>query len=128
MTTVINQKLLEKSEIFKIKDFSSIDIDYSWSFSDKTIKDTAYITHNYYTYPAKFIPQLVSRLINTYTNKYDIVVDPFMGSGTTIVESLINNRYAFGVDINEIAYLISKVKTTPIELKNLKILFLITKE
>ena len=120
MTTVINQKLLEKRKIFKIKDFSSIDIDYSWSFSDKTIKDTAYITHNYYTYPAKFIPQLVSRLINTYTNKYDIVVDSFMGSGTTIVESLINNRYAFGVDINEIAYLISKVKTTPIDIKLLE--------
>lgn len=117
MITAINQNLLKNNKIFKIKDFSSIDIDYSWSFSDKTIKDTAYITHNYYTYPAKFIPQLVSRLINTYTNKYDIVVDPFMGSGTAIVESLINNRYAFGVDINEIAYLISKVKTTPIDIK-----------
>ena len=101
MTTVINQKLLEKSEIFKIKDFSSIDIDYSWSFSDKTIKDTAYITHNYYTYPAKFIPQLVSRLINTYTNKYDIVVDPFMGSGTTAIAAIKNNRNFVGYEINK---------------------------
>ncbi|WP_300747695.1 hypothetical protein [uncultured Brachyspira sp.] len=54
---------------YNIKDFSSISLDYSWSFSDKTIKDTAYITHNYYTYPAKFIPQLVSRLINKYTKE-----------------------------------------------------------
>ena len=106
--------------ITAIKDFNSIDIDYSWSFSDKTIKDTAYITHNYYTYPAKFIPQLVSRLITTYSDEYDTIVDPFMGSGTTIVESLINNRYAFGLDINEIAYLISKVKTTPIDIKLLE--------
>ena len=120
MITAIKQNLLKNSEIFKIKDFSSIDIDYSWSFSDKTIKDTAYITHNYYTYPAKFIPQLAARLINTYSNEYDTIVDPFMGSGTTIVESLINNRYAFGVDINEIAYLISKVKTTPIDIKLLE--------
>ncbi len=120
MITAIKQDLLKNSEIFKIKNFNSIDIDYSWSFSDKTIKDTAYITHNYYTYPAKFIPQLASRLIKKYSNEYDTVVDPFMGSGTSIVESLINNRYAFGADINEIAYLISKVKTTPIDIKLLE--------
>lgn len=41
-------------------DLSTIPIDYSWSFADKTIKDTSYITHGYYTYPAKFIPQLAS--------------------------------------------------------------------
>ncbi len=105
---------------YNIKDFSSISLDYSWSFSDKTIKDTAYITHNYYTYPAKFIPQLVSRLINKYTKEKELVADPFMGSGTTIVESLINKRLACGTDINEIAYLISKVKTTPLNIELLK--------
>ena len=103
-----------------LKSFNSIPLDYSWSFSDKTIKDTQYITHNYYTYPAKFIPQLVSRLINMYSKEKELVVDPFMGSGTTIVESIINNRLACGVDINEIAYLISKVKTTPLDINNLK--------
>ena len=35
--------------------FSKIKIDYSWSFADKTRKDTAYITHGYHRYPAKFI-------------------------------------------------------------------------
>ena len=43
--------------------FEAIPIDYSWSFTEKTIKDTSYITHGYYTYPAKFIPQLAQRLI-----------------------------------------------------------------
>jgi DNA modification methylase len=96
------------------KSLSEISIDYSWSFSDKTIKDTSYITHGYYTYPAKFIPQLAARLIKTYSNEGDIVVDPFMGSGTTVVEAIINNRIGIGTDINNIAYLIAKVKTTPI--------------
>ncbi|WP_300366404.1 DNA methyltransferase [Brachyspira sp.] len=113
---------------FNMNNFSSIPLDYSWSFSDKTIKDTAYITHNYYTYPAKFIPQLVSRLINTYTNEREIIVDPFMGSGTSIVESLVNKRYAYGVDINEIAYLISKVKSTPLNIELLKKEYLILEE
>ena len=101
MITAIKQNLLKNSEIFKIKDFSSIDIDYSWSFSDKTIKDTAYITHNYYTYPAKFIPQLAARLINTYSNEYDTIVDPFMGSGTTAIAAIKNNRNFVGYEINE---------------------------
>ena len=104
---------------FKFDSFEKIPIDYSWSFSDKTIKDTTYITHGYYTYPAKFIPQLASRLIKKYSNENDIVIDPFMGSGTTIVESVVNNRIGIGTDINDIAYLITKVKTTPIKTKDL---------
>jgi DNA modification methylase len=42
-----------------------------------------------------------------------------MGSGTTIIEAIINKRIGIGTDINEIAYLISKVKTTPINNKDL---------
>ncbi|MDR1450967.1 MAG: site-specific DNA-methyltransferase [Helicobacteraceae bacterium] len=100
-----------------------IPIDYSWAFSDKTIKDTSYITHGYYTYPAKFIPQLASKLINDYSEKNDIVIDPFMGSGTTIVESLVNSRVGIGTDINEIAYLLSKVKTTALNTSELTAAF-----
>ena len=103
------------SESYKDYCFSDISINYTWSFSDKTIKDTSYITHGYYTYPAKFIPQLATRLIIENSIEGDIVVDPFMGSGTTIVESIINKRVGIGIDINEIAFLISKVKTTPLD-------------
>lgn len=80
---------------------SLILIDHSWSFLDKSQKNTNYITHGIYTYPAKFIPQLVARLICEYSNEGDSVLDPMMGSGTTIVESLVHNRIAFGSDINE---------------------------
>jgi DNA modification methylase len=94
---------------------TQIPIDYSWSFSDKTIKDTSYITHGYYTYPAKFIPQLAQRLIKENSQEGDVVIDPFMGSGTTVVEAIVNNRIGIGTDINEIANLLAKVKTTPID-------------
>lgn len=106
----MKELLLKEKEIL-----SKIKIDKSWSFADKTIKDTTYITHGYYTYPAKFIPQLASRLINELCNENDIVIDPFMGSGTTIVEAIINKRIGIGTDINDIAYLVAKVKTTPIK-------------
>ena len=94
--------------------FSKTEIDYSWSFSDKTRKDTAYITHGYHRYPAKFIPQIVSRLAEKYTKEGDLIVDPFGGCGTTLVESKIMGRPSVGVDINPVAVLITKAKITPI--------------
>lgn len=110
---------MNDTTLIKRADFSTIPIDYSWSFADKTIKDTSYITHGYYTYPAKFIPQLASRLIKEHSNENDIVIDTFLGSGTTVVEAIVNNRIGIGTDINDIAYLIAKVKTTPIKIAEL---------
>jgi DNA modification methylase len=95
--------------------FDKTKIDYSWSFSDKTRKDTAYITHGYHRYPAKFIPQIVSRLAEKYTQKGDLIVDPFGGCGTTFVESRVMGRPSVGVDINPVAVLITKAKITPID-------------
>src|SRR3989338_2731085 len=89
-------------------------IDKSWSFSDKTRKDTAYITHGYHRYPAKFIPQIVSRLEEKYTKQGDFIVDPFGGCGTTMVESKVMGRPSIAVDINPVAVLITKAKITPI--------------
>ncbi|MBU2567462.1 MAG: site-specific DNA-methyltransferase [Elusimicrobia bacterium] len=98
-----------------LKLFAKTRVDYTWSFSDCTRKDTAYITHGYHRYPAKFIPQLARRLIEEYTNVGNIVVDPFMGSGTTVVEAIMSERIGIGVDINLVAWLISKAKTIPIK-------------
>lgn len=100
-----------------MENLSLMPIKPEWSFSDKTIKHTSYITHGIYTYPAKFIPQLASRLINEYSQKNDIVIDPFMGSGTTVVEAIVNSRIGIGVDVNEIAVLLAKVKSTPVDYK-----------
>ncbi len=104
--------------------FSKTKIDYSWSFSDKTRKDTAYITHGYHRYPAKFIPQIVSRLAEKYTKEGDIIVDPFGGCGTTLVESKIMGRSSVGVDINPVAVLITKAKITPIDPEKLEKAFI----
>lgn len=100
--------------------FEQLAEDASWTFEDLTRKDTSYATHGFHKYPAKFIPQLARRCIENYTNKKDIVCDPFMGCGTTLVESLISGRKVIGVDINPIAWLITKAKTTPINPEKLK--------
>jgi len=98
-----------------IKKFKDIKIDKSWAFADKTRKETAYLTHGYHRYPAKFIPQIVSRLAEKYTKEDDLIVDPFGGCGTTSVEAKVMGRRAIGVDINPVAVLIAKAKATAIE-------------
>lgn len=77
-------------------------------------------THHIHKYPAKLIPHIPNYLINKFTKKEDIILDPFCGSGTTLLESLLCDRNALGVEINPVARLIAKVKTTPININELK--------
>ena len=92
--------------------FASAQTDPSWAFAHLTTKHTRYLTHGYHAYPAKFIPQLAARLIGELSKPGDLVVDPFMGSGTTLVEAKLLGRPSVGVDINPVAHLISLAKTT----------------
>ena len=97
--------------------FNIKDIDSDWSFEKYKPSDTGKWTHNYHRYPAKFIPQLVERLIDEYIRgKEDVHInDPFYGCGTTIVTAISRGFKASGTDINKVAYLITKVKSTPIK-------------
>jgi DNA modification methylase len=88
-----------------------------WNFKDV---ETTYLTHCYHSYPARFIPQIPQTIIENFTCKGDVVLDPFCGCGTALVESVLRGRRAVGVDINPIACLITKVKTTPLEPSKLK--------
>ena len=75
-------------------------------------KNNGYLTHNYHPYPAKFIPQLPAELISTLSQPGDLILDPFMGSGTTLVEAKLSGRNAVGSDVNPLSCLVSRVKTT----------------
>ncbi|MHA1791334.1 MAG: DNA methyltransferase [Promethearchaeota archaeon] len=95
--------------------FQNIEKEDPWSFSWCKPSDTSKWTHGYHRYPAKFIPQLVEQLMDIYIkNNNTHVNDPFFGSGTTIVSAISRGFRASGTDINKIAYLITKVKATPI--------------
>ena len=96
--------------------FNTKEVDESWSFVEYKPSDTGKWTHGYHRYPAKFIPQLVERLFDEYvSHKEAHINDPFMGCGTTIVTAISKGFKASGTDINKIAHLITKVKSTPIE-------------
>jgi site-specific DNA-methyltransferase (cytosine-N4-specific) len=83
-----------------------------WTFLDA---DTRTHTHGIHSYPAKFIPQIPRELISKlHPGDNSLVLDPFCGSGTTLVEASLARVDAIGIDLSPIAALIAKVKTTPL--------------
>lgn len=93
-----------------MKEYTRI-FDDSWSFWDA---DTKEYTHGYHTYPAMMIPQVCRTLIERYRpeGKFELIFDPYIGSGTTLVEACIAGIDSVGTDLNPLARLMSKVKTT----------------
>lgn len=83
-----------------------------WSFHDEP---TSSLTHGIHPYPAKFPPQIPARLIEILTRPGDVVLDPFCGSGTTLVEALRLDREAVGTDVNPIAVLVTEAKTVRLD-------------
>jgi len=78
-------------------------------------------THGFHKYPAKFIPHIPKWAIGKYLNgnKNKNILDPFCGSGTTLVEGVLAGYNVIGVDIDPLSAMISKVKTTRIDEKEL---------
>lgn len=72
-------------------------------------------THNFYRYPARFSPTFARAAIHAFSRPGDLVCDPYMGGGTTVVESLAAGRDVVGNDLNSLAAFIAKVKVTPLK-------------
>lgn len=67
--------------------------------------------HNIYSYHAKFNPDIPKKFIKEYSNENDLILDPFCGCGTTLLEGLKLKRNVIGVDLSPIGILCAKVKT-----------------
>ena len=89
-------------------------IDNTWDFRTANTKE---YTHCYHNYPAMMIPQIASRLITEYGRGAKTLFDPYCGTGTSLVEANINGIDAYGTDLNPMAQLIAKAKTSKIELQ-----------
>ena len=74
------------------------------------IKDTTYLTHAIYYYPAKFIPHVVRFCINEFTTENDWIMDPFAGSGTVGLEAFLTKRNAVLLDLNYLLKYIIPIK------------------
>lgn len=87
--------------------------------TDLTFKGqkTAYATHNIHAFAAKFPPQLPRLFINELTRPDEWVLDPMAGSGTTLVEAMLTGRRGIGIDLDPLATLLARVKSTPFDLR-----------
>lgn len=75
--------------------------------------DMNYSTHKYHDYPATMIPKLPDLFLNVISKFTEVksLYDPFMGSGTTLVEGIRHGINSTGIDLNPLAALMSRVKT-----------------
>ena len=86
---------------------------------NQTKSANQYLTHWIYPYKGKFHPQMIRALINIIKIKTgETLFDPFVGSGTSVLEAQILGINAIGLDINNLCVLISKVKTESVDVIN----------
>ncbi len=112
-----DENVLKQQEEWKNK--LGDDLDWSLSFSNLRESDTTKHVHRLHPYKGKFIPQLVEYFLDDHINahkkeiyfeKGDTILDPFMGSGTTLVQSSELNLHSIGMDVSGFNCMISKVK------------------
>ena len=85
--------------------------DESWDFR---ASDTKEYTHCFHTYPAMMIPQIARELLKVYGTQGGWLLDPYCGTGTSLVEASLFGMHSTGCDINPLVRLIATAKTTPI--------------
>ncbi len=68
------------------------------------------LTHGFYKYPARFSPVFARAAIDIFTKPGELVLDPHVGGGTTLVEALASGREAIGIDISPLAEFVARVK------------------
>lgn len=104
------------------------DIDWRLSFDYLKEADTTKHVHRLHPYKGKFIPQLVEYFLDGHTDEFktnvyfkpeDIILDPFCGSGTTLVQANELGMHAIGIDISAFNSLISNVKVGKYDFVNL---------
>jgi hypothetical protein len=91
--------------------YAEIDLELSWSESELPERERTKHVHRLHPYLGKFVPQLVEALLARYVPRGGRVLDPFAGSGTTLVQSLESGHDAVGVDIAAFNCLLMEVKT-----------------
>jgi DNA modification methylase len=75
----------------------------------------ANLTHGLHRFAAKYIPRIPAWVLDEFATKNDLVLDPFCGSGTTLVEALSRCKTSIGIDCDPMACMITRAKTSDIK-------------
>jgi hypothetical protein len=100
--------------------YGRLDLALSWSEQQLPERERTKHVHRLHPYLGKFVPQLVEALLDRYVAPAGRVLDPFAGSGTTLVQSLESGRDATGVDVAGFNCLLMRVKTKRHNLETLR--------
>lgn len=111
VTTPTPEVVIEEVESFPLVEAIQDHALLSLSLRNKTNG----FTHGFHRFPAKFIPQVAEWAIRSYAGESSKILDPFSGSGTTLVEAVRAGLNAVGQEINPLARLIGRVKSTPLD-------------
>lgn len=93
-----------------------------WTFKEDAERD---YVHGLFAYPAMMVPKMQREILDAFSSNLPsgegiTIFDPFMGSGTILVEGMLHGYNIVGVDINPLAYLVARVKTEIYSTKRLK--------
>ena len=102
--------IMERKAIYTIEDVDQlIKKGIEWNFHESNTQEHL---HSLHPYPAKFIPQIPRKAIESWSAIGELIYDPFCGCGTTLLEASLLGRPSIGTDNNSVAVLISKAKTS----------------
>lgn len=101
--------------------YAEIDLELSWSESELPQVERTKHVHGLHPYLGKYVPQLVEIFLERYFRPGQCIYDPFVGSGTTLVEANVFGADAVGCDVSAFNCLLSRVKTTPCALGALEL-------
>lgn len=76
-----------------------------------------------YTFKGRKCPAIIEKVISTLTNENDLILDPFMGSGTTLIATQNTNRRFLGLELDNYTYAVNKVLFETIDRNQLDISF-----
>lgn len=114
-----HQKAMRETSLESLRGQVKVQND-DWSFSQLTYGNTQYLTHFFHHWTAKFIPQIPQNIIRQFGQPGGVVVDPFMGCGTTLVEAKLLGCPSYGLDINPLAVKIARAKVSHIDEKKVE--------
>ena len=115
VTTEEEKRRLRKQDENIIEGDIPLNQDFKGKILEIYSKDRSNYTHGFHKYPAKYIPEIPRWGILKFSKEGDTLIDPFCGSGTTNVEARLHKRNSYAIDVDPIALLLTKVKTTPLD-------------